>query len=79
MKLMSRFSSPGGPLTCFKQKKRRKKTKTVPYLAGVVSFGFPVCNDGYHPDVYTSLGHPQICTYFDQYEELAEKHKVVWT
>lgn len=56
----------GGPLICY-----RKKRKD-PYLAGVVSFGFPVCNDGYHPDVYTDLGNKKICNYCSDYEKLTD-------
>lgn len=56
----------GGPLAC------GRNEGTEQYLAGVVSFGFPVCNDGYHPDVYTSLGNPLVCEFLKDSEKLDE-------
>lgn len=42
----------------------------------MVSFGFPVCNDGYHPDVYTDLGNKKICKYIMNYEKLSENSTI---
>ncbi|OXA59273.1 Anionic trypsin-2 [Folsomia candida] len=38
----------GGPVTCY-------NSDNTPYLAGVVSWGYFICGDGFHPDVATDV------------------------